>query len=84
MKIHDKARLYDELLKDYTELIKEMEQFKSDLENLPNREDLKEAKENNPSAYYAMATGSYSAMAFSLDIKLHKFQGVLKWYTSQK
>jgi predicted nuclease with TOPRIM domain len=83
MKIHEKAKLYDELLKDYTELLNEMEKFKSELENLPNREDLVKEKENNLSSYYAMTTGSFSAMAFGLDIKLHKFKGVLNWYTRQ-
>lgn len=85
MKIHEKAKLYDELLKDYTELLEELEKFKSDLENLPNCEDLVKEKEvNGLSCYYAMTTGAFSAMGFALDIKLHKFKGVLNWYTRQK
>ena len=84
MKIHEKAKLYDELIKDYAELLDELEKFKSELENLPNREDIIKEKENNLSSYYAMTTGAFRAMGFALDIKLHKFKGVLNWYNCQK
>jgi hypothetical protein len=83
MKIHEKALLYDELLKDYTALLEELDKFKAELEEIPKREDLLVEKEKSLSNYYAMTTGAFSAMAFGLDIKLHKFRGVLKWYTNK-
>lgn len=84
MKIHIKARLYDELLKDHEEFLAEMETFKKDLDELPNREDIVGLKETNINYYYASATGAFSAMAFGLDIKLHRFKGMLNWYKQQK
>ena len=84
MKIHEKAKLYDELLKDHEELLAEMEKFKQDLEDLPTREDIIGLKETNLNYYYATATGAFSAMAFGLDIKLHRFKGMLNWYKQQK
>jgi hypothetical protein len=84
MKIYEKAKLYDELLKDHTELLAEMEKFKQELENVPNREDIAELKETALNYYYASATGAYSAMAFGLGIKLSRFHGMLNWYKQQK
>jgi hypothetical protein len=83
MKIHEKAKLYDELLKDHEELLAEMEKFKQEMEELPNREDLIGLKESNIGHYYATVTGAFSAMAFGLDIKLHKFKGMFNWYKQQ-
>jgi hypothetical protein len=84
MKVHEKAKLYDSLIKDYEALLEEMKKFKDELEALPSREDIAPLKETNLSRYYAFATGAYSAMAFGLDIKLHRFQGELNWYKRQK
>ena len=84
MKIHEKAHLYDELLKDYTALLEELDKFKVELEELPKREDLIVEKEKNLSNYYAATTGAFSAMAFGLDIKINRFRGTLNWYKKQK
>ena len=84
MKIHKKALLYDELLKDYTALLEELDEFKTDLEKLPKREDLLMEKGKSPSNYYAMTTGAFSAMAFGLSIKISRFRGTLNWYKTQK
>ncbi len=84
MKIHEKARLYDELLKDYILLIEDIRHFKTELEEIPNREDIQSLKESNMSHYYASCTGSFSAMPFALDIKMWKHEANLKFYQNQK
>ena len=84
MKIHEKAKLYDELLKDYIELINDIQSFKSDLENLPNREDITKLKEENLGYYYASITGSFQAMPMALDMKMWKHENNLKFYQNLK
>lgn len=84
MKIHEKAKLYDELLKDYIALMDDIQSFKSDLENLPNREDLTKLREENLGYYYASITGSYSAMHIALDWKMWKHNSNLKFYQNLK
>jgi hypothetical protein len=84
MKIHEKAKLYDELLKDYVALIEDVRKFKSELEEIPNREDMQSLKESNLSHYYASCTGSFSAMPMALDMKMWKHESNLKFYLNQK
>lgn len=84
MKVHHKAALYDSLIKDYEQLIMEMEKIKQDIEDIPNRPDVLIEKETDYSHYLAVKCGSYSAMAFAIDIKLSQFKGMLKWYMNQK
>ena len=84
MKIHEKAKLYDELLKDYVHLIEDIRKFRISLEEIPNREDLTELKESNLSIYYATCTGAFSAMPMALDIKMWKHEANLKFYQRQK
>lgn len=84
MKIREKAQLYDELLKDYIALLEDVKRFKSELEDIPNREDLISIKESNLSHYYAMCTGSFSAMPTALDMKMWKHESNLKFYKNQK
>jgi hypothetical protein len=84
MRIHEKAKLYDELLKDYIALLEDVKQFKSDLEELPKRPDLIEIKEDRQDLYYAMCTGSFSAMPMALDMKMWKHEANLKWYLNAK
>ncbi len=84
MKIHQKAKLYDELLKDYISLIEDVRKFKKELEEIPNREDLQSLKESSQSLYYASCVGSFSAMPMSLDMKMWKHENNLKFYQNQK
>ena len=85
MRIHEKAALYDILLKDYEELIAEMEKVKDELQNIPDRPDLLEIKETQGySMYTAGKCGCYAAMSFGIDIKLGRHKGGLKWYQKQK
>jgi len=84
MKIHEKAKLYDELLKDYIDLMDDIQSFKSDLEAIPNREDLIKLREENLGYYYASATGSFSVMHTALDWKMWKHNSNLKFYQNLK
>jgi hypothetical protein len=84
MKIHEKAKLYDELLKDFESLIEDVRKFKTELEELPNREDIQPMKESNQGHYYAMCTGAFSAMPMALDMKMWKHEWNLKYYKNQK
>jgi hypothetical protein len=84
MRIHEKAKLYDELLKDYIHLIEDIRKFKSELEEIPNREDIKAIKESNLGHYYASCVGSFSAMPMALDFKMWKHEANLKFYQNLK
>lgn len=84
MKIHEKARLYNELLRDYTLLIEDIRHFKTELEKIPNREDIQPLKESNLNHYYASCTGSFSAMPMALDMKMWKHEANLKFYQNLK
>jgi hypothetical protein len=84
MKIHEKARLYEELLKDYIELLEDVKRFKIELEEIPNREDIQPLKESNLSHYYASCTGSFSAMPMALEMKMWKHENNLKFYQKLK
>ena len=84
MKVHEKAKLYDELLKDYEDLLNELTKFNKDLEELPDRADLIAEKEKGQSYYYAVTVGAFRAMPFGLDMKLHRYKGMLDWYKRQK
>jgi hypothetical protein len=86
MRIHDKAKLYDLIIKDYEKLVNEMNEFKMDLTNLKERKDIVDIREETSvgsGQYYAACTGAYSAMAFRLDIQLHPHINNLEQYKNQ-
>ena len=84
MRIHEKAALYDELLKDYEKLHNKMQEFKDELENLPKREDFLELKSTNQSHYYAMLSGAFQAMPMALSYKLWDSEFTLKQHKALK
>jgi hypothetical protein len=85
MKVHEKAALYEAIVKDYQELIAEMEKVRDDLQNIPNRPDLLEIKESQGySMYTAGKCGCYAAMGYAIDWKISRAKGVLEWYENQK
>jgi hypothetical protein len=84
MKIHEKAKLYDELIKDYIELIEDIRKFKTELAEIPTRDDIKPIKESNQAHYYAMCVGAFSAMPMALDMKMWKHEANLKFYQKLK
>jgi len=84
MKIHEKASLYDSLLKDYEELISELQKHSESVKEIPNRQDLIEMKESNTSTYYPLLAGTYQGSNFGLELKISKAQSNLNWYKNQK
>lgn len=84
MKIHEKAKLYDELLKDYEDLINELQQYKDSVLDLENRADMVEAKQTNISNYYPLLAGALKGSNFGLEMKINRAQSTLNWYKSQK
>jgi len=80
MKVHEKAKLYDSLIKDYEELINEMKLHSESIKSIQDREDLKELKQKDISIYYPMLSGTYQGSNFGLDIKIGIAQSNLEWY----
>jgi hypothetical protein len=84
MKIHEKASLYDSLLKDYEELINELKQHSDSIKDIPNRSEIIEMKESNNSSYYPLLAGTYQGSNFGLEIKINRAESNLNWYKTQK
>ncbi len=84
MKIHEKASLYDSLLKEYEELINELKQHSDSINELENRSDIVEMKETNHSSYFPLLAGALKGSNFGLEIKISRAQSNLNWYKSQK
>ena len=84
MKVHEKAKLYDSLIKDYEELIAEMQNHSNSIKEIEIREDLKEMKQNNISTYYPLLAGTYQGSNYGLDLKIGRAQSNLQWYKSIK
>jgi hypothetical protein len=84
MKIHDKAKLYDELIKDFESLLTELKSHSKMVNEIPNREDLVSLKQSGSSTYYPMLSGTYHGSNFALDMKISKAEDTLNWYKSQK
>ena len=84
MKIHEKASLYDSLLRDYEELIIELKKHSESIKEIPNRPELIEMKENNPSSYYPLLAGTYQGSNFGLEMKISRIESNLNWYKNQK
>ena len=66
MKIHEKAKLYDELLEDYQSFVNEIKAFKSNLESISKTED------SDPDRKRAKMVGKYEAQPYGLDLILGK------------
>ena len=84
MKVHEKAKLYDSLLRDYEELIIELKQHSESIKEIPNRSDLIEMKESNISSYYPLLAGTYQGSNFGLEMKISRIETNLNWYKNQK
>lgn len=80
MRVHEKARAYDELMKDIEEFLAEVEDHANSIDKIGDSE---EGKETNPS-FYAMKTGLLTGSNFGLHMKISKFKGLLRFYKSLK
>ena len=79
MKIHEKARAYDELMHDIEKFIAELEEHSKSIEEIGNDETGKEEM-----GFYPMKVGRLVGSNFGLDLKIRKMQGTINWYKSLK
>jgi hypothetical protein len=79
MKIHEKARAYDELMQDIEKFIAELEEHSKSIEEIGNDETGKEEM-----GFYPSKVGRLVGSNFGLDLKIRKMQGTLNWYKSLK
>lgn len=84
MKVHEKAKLYDSLIKDFEDLITEIETHSNSIKDIENRPDLLEVKEKSLSTYYPLLAGTYHGSNFGLEMKVQRAKGTLNWYKSIK
>ena len=83
MKIPEKASLYDQLLKDYEDLIKSIKDHHMMIDEIPNKPEILESKRSDI-GYYPRLVGTYSGSNFGLSMKISKAEGILNYYKSQK
>jgi hypothetical protein len=85
MKIHEKARLYDELMKDVQSFVSELETYRQKIENIETADlELVETKQNRFDNYHSMLAGKLKGSNFGLGIRIDIFKGTLSWYNKQK
>ncbi len=84
MKVHEKARLYDELMKDVQQFIVELETYHQSIDTIETTDqELIETKPNHPNSYHSMLAGKLKGSNFGLSMKIARFKGILGWYTKQ-
>jgi hypothetical protein len=84
MKVHEKAKMYDEMMKDFQSFISELEIYHQSIENIESDPELIEMKSTNIDNYYPMLTGKLKGSNFGLSMKINKYKGMLNWYQKQK
>jgi hypothetical protein len=81
MKIHEKARLYDELLRDFKNCLQSMEDHHKEIDALEEREDIIKLIEQGLSSKYAGLCGAYKGCNFGLNLKISRFKVILNYYS---
>lgn len=79
MKLHEKAKAYDELMKDIEEFITELIEHADSIDSISNSEEGKDVP-----TYYARKCGILGGSNFGLQMKISKFKGILNWYKKLK
>ena len=79
MKIHEKARAYDELMKDIDSFITELEEHSNSIKEIDRDQTGKEEM-----GYYPMKVGRLVGSNFGLELKIQKMVGILEWYKKLK
>ena len=79
MKIHEKARAYDELMKDIDSFITQLEEHSKSIEEIGADETGKEEM-----GFYPSKVGRLVGSNFGLDLKIRKMKGTLDWYKRLK
>lgn len=82
MKVHEKARLYDELMKDAEEFIQSLEKHHQEVETAERDPDI--SKEKESIMRNAALVGKYKGMNFGLLLRIKRFEGKMNWYREQK
>ena len=80
MKVHEKARLYDLLMKDSEEFVQSLEKYHQEVETA---EEDPEVKGRESSMKNAALVGKYRGMNFGLLMKINRFKGTINWYKEQ-
>jgi len=79
MKVHEKAKAYDELMKDIEKFIAELTQHADSIDSISNSEEGKDSP-----TYYARKCGILGGSNFGLQMKISTFKGVLNRYKRLK
>lgn len=79
MKIHEKARAYDELMKDIDSFITELEEHSNSIKEIE-----KDETGQGSIGFYPSKVGRLVGSNFGLDMKIRKMQGTLDWYKKLK
>jgi hypothetical protein len=83
MKVHEKAKLFDEMIKEFQSLIDELDAHHQSIENIESDSELVRNKVNI-NTYYPMLCGKLQGSNFGLKLKINKYKGILNWYQKQK
>jgi hypothetical protein len=81
MKVHEKAKLYDELMKDIEGFVREVERHHQEVDVAENDPLLGETETSTKNS---RLVGKYQGMNFGLLMKVKMFRGTLDWYKKQK
>jgi hypothetical protein len=79
MKIHEKARAYDELMKDIDSFITQLEEHSNSIKEIEKDETGK-----GEIGFYPMKVGRLVGSNFGLEIKIQRMVGILDWYKKLK
>jgi len=79
MKIHEKARAYDELMKDIDSFITQLEEHSNSIKEIEKDETGKDEM-----GYYPTKVGRLVGSNFGLELKIQRMVGILDWYKKLK
>jgi hypothetical protein len=84
MTVHEKARAYEALKKDYQESLEWLENHQKEVQEIPNREELVAEREYNIGVYYAKLSGSLQGHSIGIDYIIGKIRSDLKYFENLK
>jgi hypothetical protein len=84
MTVHEKARAYEALKKDYELILEMLEKHYKDGEEYPQRPDLIQEKEVSAAMYYAKLAGAMQGHNSGLNYLIGRMKGYLKFYEELK
>jgi hypothetical protein len=84
MTVHEKARAYEALKKDFAKAIESLKKHYEDGLELPNREEYLLEKENSPAFYYAKVCGAMQGFHTGLEWIVKRMSSDLSYYENLK